>query len=309
MKRRSAAERLYQGIACVFVIGCLCLCACASEPSSAASAEAGASDDAASAPDDTIAAGAKQESGLRLRLPEASGTVVYEGEGVTIDASNTGEGYVMIKSAPSKRRLKVCVSAQTSTYYYDLPSDGAFQTYPLQMGSGAYTVRVMENVERDLYAVRYAVELTILLADEKLPFLYPSQYVDFDADSAAVAASNELSAGLTEPKRVANKLYRFVAGHISYDAEKARTVENGYLPDADETLGSGKGICFDYSVLLAVMLRAQGIPAKVEIGYVSPERLYHAWNRVYLDGRWVLFDATLDGTGHRAADYAKEREY
>lgn len=302
MKRRSAAERLYQGIACVFVIGCLCLCACADEPSLAASAEAGVSDDAA-------AAGETQESGSRLRLPEASGTVVYEGEGVTIDASNTGEGYVMIKSAPSEQRLKVCVSAQTVTYYYDLPSDGAFQTYPLQMGSGAYAVRVMENVERDLYAVRYAVELAVSLADETRPFLYPSQYVDFDANSAAVAVSNELSAGLVDPERVASKLYRFVTGHLSYDAEKARTVENGYLPDADETLLSGKGICFDYSVLLAAMLRAQGIPAKVEIGYVSPERLYHAWNRVYLDGRWVLFDAMLDGTGHRAADYAKEREY
>ena len=40
--------------------------------------------------------------------------------------------------------------------------------------------------------------------------------------------------------------------NISYDEEKARTVESGYLPDVDETLESGKGICFDYAALNAM---------------------------------------------------------
>lgn len=289
MKRRSAAERLYRATASIFFIGCLLLCACAYGPLLAA--EEGGPD------------------GARLRLPEASGTLVYEGEGVAIDASHTGEGYVMIRSAPSEQRLKVCVSNETDAYYYDLPSDGAYQTYPLQMGSGVYAVRVMENVEGSLYAVRYGAEIDVRLADERVPFLYPNQYVGFDADSDAVVLSDALSAGMSEPARIAEKLYRYVVRSLSYDEEKARSATSGYLPDADETLKSGAGICFDYAVLLAVMLRAQGIPAKVEIGYVSPEGIYHAWNRVYLDGSWKLFDATLHGTKHRERDYAAEREY
>ena len=36
---------------------------------------------------------------------------------------------------------------------------------------------------------------------------------------------------------------------VTYDEDKAATVETGYLPDIDETLSTGKGICFDYAGL------------------------------------------------------------
>ena len=41
--------------------------------------------------------------------------------------------------------------------------------------------------------------------------------------------------------------YTYVTEHITYDYDKADSVEAGYLPDVDETLQSGTGICFDYA--------------------------------------------------------------
>ena len=58
------------------------------------------------------------------------------------------------------------------------------------------------------------------------------------------------------------------------------------MPYPDETLQSGKGICFDYASLGAAMLRSQGIPAKIVTGTVSPQGIYHAWIMVNIDGTW-----------------------
>ena len=42
-----------------------------------------------------------------------------------------------------------------------------------------------------------------------------------------------------------------------------------------------KGICFDYAALMTAMLRSQGIPTKLEIGYSG--EVYHAWISTYID--------------------------
>ena len=68
-----------------------------------------------------------------------------------------------------------------------------------------------------------------------------------------------------------------------------------YQPDPDETMKTGKGICFDYAALAAAMLRSQGIPTKLIFGYVSPDDLYHAWNMFYTDETgWVTAEFKVD---------------
>ncbi|MEN6595041.1 MAG: transglutaminase-like domain-containing protein [Clostridiaceae bacterium] len=307
MEKRSTAGRLQQWIPRLLIFGFICLFACSKTPTRAVLQEETVSDDAPVAlAGNTPAA---DETADKLLLPEASGTVVYEGQGVTIDASHTDQGYVMIRCEQTEKRLKARVSTSAQTYYYDLPSGEDYSVFPLQMGDGDYTLRIMEQVEDDLYAVRYSVDIEVALADETIPFLYPSQYVWYDAESDTVETSREVTGELTDEEKIVKACYRFVVNHIAYDTQKAKTVESGYLPNADETLETGKGICFDYSVLLAVMLRSQGIPTRVVIGMVSPENLYHAWNSVYLDGEWVWMDPTLDGMGHRESDYVTERIY
>lgn len=302
MDRRSVAGRLQKGVAWLLFFGFFCLTACAG----GASALRGTAETGLAA---TPADKGDSAEETPLLLPEASGTVVYEGAGVTIDASHTDQGYVMIRCEAGGKRLKARVATEQQTYYYDLPAGDEFSVFPLQMGDGVYTVRVMEQVENDLYAVKYGAELTVFLASETIPFLYPSQYVWYDEQTETVQKARELSQGMTDETKIAKTFYKFVIGHMTYDTEKAKTVPNGYLPDADAALDTGKGICFDYAALLAVMLRSRGIPAKMLIGTVTPENLYHSWNSVYLDGEWVWMDPTLDGTGHKEADYLTERIY
>ncbi len=302
MKKGSVAGRLQKGFTWLLFFGFLLLTAC----KGGSLALLGTTETARNA---AQAEGEGQTAEKPLLLPEASGTVVFEGEGVTIDASHTDQGYVMVRCSETGKRLKARISTAEQTYYYDLPAGDDYSVFPLQMGDGAYTVRVMEQVENDLYAVRYGVQIDVLLADETVPYLYPNQYVWYDEETRAVGRARELSDGMTDEEKIARAFYRFVVKHMTYDTEKAATVPGGYLPDADESLETGTGICFDYAALLAVMLRSEGIPAKMLIGTVTPENLYHAWNSVYLDGEWVWMDATLDKSGHRESDYIVERIY
>ncbi len=306
MEQRSAAKRLQQGIAGLLLFGFLCLTACAG---SSPAAQRGAETDFDSAPADRVAGANKTAATEKMLLPEASGTVTFQGNGVTIDASHTDQGYVMVRCEPSEMRLKARISTDEQTYYYDLPGGDAYSVFPLQMGDGVYTVRVMEQVENDLYAMRYGTDIDVRLGDETLPFLYPNQYVWYDTTTKTVQKAAELADGLSNDAEIAKQFYRFVVQHMTYDNKKAVTVEKGYLPNVDEALETGKGICFDYAELLAVMLRSRGIPTKMLIGTVTPENLYHSWNSVYLDGEWVWMDPTLDGTGHRESDYITERVY
>ena len=302
MKRASVAERLRKGILWLLFFGFFCLTACAGNKSAPPEpAETG------SLAAQTSAVVDRQDQAFLL--PEASGTIVYEGAGVTIDASHTDQGYVMIRCEASEKRLKARIATSAQTYYYDLPGGEGYSVFPLQMGDGSYTVRVMEQVENDLYALRFGVEITVALADETVPFLYPNQYVWYDASTKTVQKARELAQGLTSQTEIATAFYEYVVKHMTYDTKKAATVPNGYLPRVDESLESGTGICFDYAALLAVMLRAEGIPTKMLIGTVTPVNLYHSWNSVFLEGKWVWMDPTLDGTGHKERDYITERIY
>jgi transglutaminase-like putative cysteine protease len=62
---------------------------------------------------------------------------------------------------------------------------------------------------------------------------------------------------------------------------------------AVETLNAGFGDCGEHSVLLAALLRAAGIPARVVMGLVYMESgkgyYYHAWVSAYT-GKWIFAD-------------------
>lgn len=247
---------------------------------------------------------------IEILMPEASGDVVYEGSGVTIDASHTEEGYVMVKSQETDTRLKARVILGEDIYTYDLRSDGEYEVYPLQMGNGAYEVIVYKQVEGTNYSPIYQKKFDVEMSDTDRVFLYPSQYVWYTNDKNAVKLSFDLCMDLTSDKEKAERIYDYVVNYLTYDDEKAVNVQKGYLPDVDATLEERKGICFDYSALMGSMLRAQDIPVRLVIGYVQPENLYHAWNQVYVDGEWVWMDATFGpSSSHTEEDYTQEREY
>ena len=231
------------------------------------------------------------------------------GQRVMLDLSAVSDGVVAV-SAQSDKRLKFQVVKGEETYNYNLASDGTPSIFPLQCGDGEYRFRVMENVVDKKYAELFSRTVDVKLSDPFAPFLRPSDYVNFNADSACVKKAAELAKTAGTPLGLVAAVYGFVCQTVRYDEELARTVKSGYLPVPDRTMLSGKGICFDYAALAASMLRSQGIPTRMVFGYVAPDQLYHAWNMFYTEetgwvtvsfevsaNSWVRLDLTFAANG------------
>lgn len=210
--------------------------------------------------------------------------------GVKLDLSAAAQGYVAV-SATSDKRLKMKVLKGSEDYTYNVAGDGTPSIFPLQCGSGAYTFQMWENIEGNKYAQIFSTEAEITLDDEFQPFVRPSDYVAYSSGSACVKKAAELAGQCETALEVVGAVFEQICSTVTYDYDKAATVPKGYLPDPDETLRTGKGICFDYASLAAAMLRSQGIPTKVIFGYVSPNDVYHAWNMFYTEETgWVTVD-------------------
>lgn len=217
--------------------------------------------------------------------PEAA----IEQNGALIDISHVQEGYVAA-SATSSSRLKFQVASDTYEYNYDLPSDGTPISCPLTAGDGTYTFTVWENTSGNRYVELASVADTqVTLADEFQPFIRPSIYCDYNAESASTKLANDLCADAQNQGDVVRAVYDWIVNNVAYDEPKAIELADatGYIPFPDATISDQDGICFDYASLAAAMLRSQGIPCKIVTGTVSPDNIYHAWNMVYIDGTWV----------------------
>ncbi len=228
----------------------------------------------------------------------------YENAKAVINATTADDGYVTVKYKNAiDKKLKVIVEKDGGKYTYDLSNKGAAEVYTLQLGSGKYKVRVMENTSGTKYATALTAEFEANIKNEFAPYLVSNQFVKFTASSTAVLKASELTAGGGTDREVADMLCNFVVNLLTYDKEKAKTVQSGYVPNVDEILEIKKGICFDYSSLLGAMLRSQGVPTKLVTGYTA-NGVYHAWNEIYCkDIGWVKTgEVYFDGTSWKMMD-------
>jgi len=240
-------------------------------------------------------------------LPLPSGEVVFSEGDLLIDTSHCNQGYIMAKHEPHEKALKLRLSCGKASLSYDFAADGQYEVFPLQLGSGKYKIEVFQQASGRKYKPLVDTTIEVEINDETLPFTVPNQYVDYDADSDAVIKSIELCHGLDNDFDKYQAIYRYMANHMIYDFDKARKVSAGYLPVVDDVLFEQKGICFDLSALMAAMLRTQGIPTQLVIGYA--DKIYHAWNLVYLDGVWYRCDITSDIMCMDVKRYTTERYY
>lgn len=250
---------------------------------------------ASSSPDLSSMKGTRDHTPSVL-VPEASGEKTLGTGDAILDISHTEDGYFCASYSGSSAKVKLqAVTSDGITYTYDLPVGGSMQVFPFSDGSGDYDIGIYTNVEETLYATEYQTTLSVSLSDEYLPFLYPNQYVWFTKDSAAVAKAAEITSPADTDLDAVTLVYDYVTSHVTYDWDKAKNVETGYLPDVDRTLSEGKGICFDYASLMAAMLRSQRIPTRLEIGYAGTA--WHAWISTYIsDIGWVNGIIRFDGT-------------
>lgn len=197
----------------------------------------------------------------------------------------------------------------------ELPSEG-FQRVEVDAEAKTTTIRV------DLTAPSEATSAALV----NLEFIEPSAMIDsMDANVRAIVESAvgrifAIPDGPRADKVIlerAHKLRLAVKQHI-----KVFDLATGYA-SASETARRASGDCSEHAVLLAAVLRVDGIPSRVCSGLVYTERAadegslegqncaagdpscsayrrttmatfaWHAWTQALIGGRWIDLDATL----------------
>lgn len=261
-----------------------------------------------SIPDTSITSSVKKgtrSNTAKALVPTADGVDTDGTDLVTVDTSNISVGYVTILYSGTDEDPKIHITTpKKDDYYYHLHNNGTYEAFALTGGDGTYKIDILKNIQSDQYALEFSETYNVTIGDPLTPYLYANQYVNFTADSKATAMGEVLAYPADDDLTVIGRIYSYVAGSVSYDYEEAETVEAGYIPDPDRTLETKKGICFDYAALMAAMLRTQGIPTRLEVGYAGTA--YHAWISTYVneigwvngiiefDGKnWTLMDPTF----------------
>ncbi len=237
-----------------------------------------------------------------VRVPLSPGTSTAENDKVRVDYSNSADGYISVRWNETGKRVKLRVTSGGSTYDHDVPTGGVTEYYPLSCGSGSYTVQIYEQTDGDRYVKVLEQEFTAEIRSETSPFLYPNRYVAFSQNSACVEKAAQLCAGRSGTIEKTAAIFGWVTDNVSYDRELAATVKSGYVPDPDSVLKKKTGICYDYASLMAAMLRSQGIPSRLVVGYAK-ESIYHAWNEVWTEQTgWITPELLLSRNGYNIVD-------
>lgn len=244
-----------------------------------------------------------------------------------VDFSSGGQGIVKVLLNTGKQvKYKLVIQNGETKYIYNLKSSTAYESFPLQLGDGTYSAKIFENTTDTKYKSVYSESSTVDVVDEVKVYLTSNQQIKWSTTNTSIITANKLVAGALAAKKAKNPavanvtltqqeiikvLYDYVVKNMTYDYNKISTLSYDYIPSVDAVLAAKKGICFDYSVLLASMLRSQGVPTKLIKGYSTTTDVYHAWNEIYLasEKRWMIVDTTYDAYmfGH-GKSYAMEKK-
>jgi len=160
------------------------------------------------------------------------------------------------------------------------------------------------SVPADRYSER------LLPEDRALNLRLPATLPDSIRALAGSIAGDE-----SDPAAVADRLQAHFSRGYTYSLQIPDTIGD---PLEAFILGTKTGYCEYFAAALAVMLRAQKIPARVVSGYLGgdyvPAGTYyrvtqasaHAWVEAYIDGAWVRFDPT-PAAGEIGSTYAARR--
>ncbi|MEO8886705.1 MAG: transglutaminase family protein [Mucilaginibacter sp.] len=140
-----------------------------------------------------------------------------------------------------------------------------------------------------------------------LPYLYPSRYCQSDK---LYRLANNMFGHIDNPFAQVTALTEWIHKNVQYLSGSTNAQTSAY-----DTVTEQSGVCRDFAHLGIALCRALTIPARYFTGYsylLKPAD-FHACFEAYLDGQWILFDATklvpLNGlvkiaTGRDAADTA-----
>ena len=223
---------------------------------------------------------------------------------LVIDASTSGKGYFKARSKESgKQKLRVMKDGYT--FDYDIGT--AYIFVPLQIGNGTYTVVLYKNISGNRYSSIGAVKIPVTLESEFAPYLHGNQYVDYENNEDLAAYALNMCDSLYATEFV-KAMRHDLKSRYTYDYIKGVMTKPGMLPDIDRCFAKKMGICQDLAALAVAMCRIVKIPAKLVIGTFG--KTSHAWCEIFYDGKWNLYDPTLEiQNSRKKKEYSKERWY
>lgn len=201
---------------------------------------------------------------------------------------NTDEGIRVISVLEKGLRTRVRMTNKTSGYtkVWDIDGDDIL---PINE-NGTWSVAIYQQVSADSTKYRQILGKDVIIDDVK-PYLGISLLTDEAENLLQEEWVEELKNSEVSYTEKAKIVFNTVSKTMVYDKEKAATVQGSYVPNVDEVWQMKKGICYDYSSIVAAVLRYVGVPTEINFGYAHG--LYHAWNTVILeDGSRLFLDAT-----------------
>ena len=180
------------------------------------------------------------------------------------------------------------------------------KTVYLNFGKGLYRINAYTSEESLATAREFLFYKTfqVLNLDARNRYLVPSEKVESDHPDI-VKLAEELTRDKKSDAEKSRAIHDWVIANVSYDP----AVYFDGIDRSDtalETLNSRLADCDGYARLNAALHRAAGIPARIVLGTlidrasgetwdgIGPAEVNHAWNEVFIDGRWMIQDPTLN---------------
>lgn len=177
---------------------------------------------------------------------------------------------------------------------YPFFANGKTEYFPLTQGNGDYTVSLLLNQGGNKYSYVEQKGVTLNLADPSVVYLNSVQNIKWSGDDEAIKYAMTLTKDQNTAKAAFDMFYKYMTEKVIYDFNKASSVKSDYVPSISKTFVDSKGICYDYSSMLAAFMRSRGFATRLVKGYTTNVEGYHAWNEVLIDGQWMIVDTTLD---------------
>lgn len=123
------------------------------------------------------------------------------------------------------------------------------------------------------------------------------------------ALAEGITKGLNSDMEKTKAIHDWICKNITYESYYPYVLQNQpwiHLTYPANVLLKKHSNCLGYSNLNAAVHQAAGIPARVISGWAyNPEKpdswmnsedCRHSWNEVFIDGRWIIEDTTMDST-------------
>jgi len=259
---------------------------------------------------------------------------VYTNKYVKINTNTANKGYIEVEYLDangyditvSMRSNKKNANGNLAGWEYRSSKKGKCKiNAALTYGNAAYTVTVtstMKNESTGVERVSKKATLTINLPNVSSTgaFLLSTGEVIYDSNMMFIKKASEISATCKDDFEKVSKIYDWLTQYIQYQVVED-TIQGDYICDLNKIYNRKTGVCYDYAVVLAAMLRSQGIPCKVVFGRYTDSTSGdgHVWNEVYIaksgsitsnelsitGNKWCTLDPTLShvNSGQSAIDF------